>query len=274
MEFKSFGEIKRWSPLKMTITQKLHGSNGQITVFTNENGELDVRAGSRTRFIFPGPNTDNYGFAQFVQDNKAEIIEKLGEGTHYGEWIGSGINSGEGVKEKMFVLFNHNRPYPLGLPPRIALVPVLYEGEPKNVQLVIEEVMEDLKRGGSLLVPGFMRTEGIVIELNGQRRKLVFEAEDTGWKGTSKVKVRKDFTQSVDYTYLCQLIRLEKLLSRDEVYIREYPKSLGSIVKDYMADLEKEGQLPSDPDECKAVKKNAAGQIFAFIKTIMRDIQV
>lgn len=271
MEFKSFGEIKRWSPLKMTITYKCHGTNSQIVVFTNENGELDVMAGSRTRFLFPGPNTDNFGFAQFVQDNKAEIIEKLGIGTHYGEWVGIGINSSEGLKDRMLILFNHNRPYPLGLPPKMALVPILYEGEPMNVQQTIDSVMEDLKNGGSPLVPGFMNVEGVVIELNGQRRKLVFKAEETAWKGSSKTKLPKTTAESVDYTYLCQPIRLEKLLSRDEVYIRDYPQSLKLIVKDYVADLEKEGQLPTDPDECKAVKKNAAGQIFSFIKTIMKE---
>jgi hypothetical protein len=271
MEFKAFSEIKRWSPVTLTVTQKIHGSNGQILVYEKEPGVFDVKVGSRTKWIFPGKTTDNYGFAQFVEDNKQEIIEKLGPGTHFGEWAGPGINSGEGLKEKTFVLFNHTRPYPNGLPPRMTLVPVLYNGPVVHLEDIIANAMDDLKVNGSKLVPGFMRVEGVVIELNGTRRKKVFQAEETAWTGKSGAKPPKEKGVDKDYSYLLQPIRLEKLLSRDEAYVREYPGSLPAIMKDYMADLEKEGQLPSDPDELKAAKKQATGQVFSFIKQVMNQ---
>lgn len=272
MEFKSFGEIKHWRPLFMTITQKINGSNAQIVVFKTEDGSLDAVAGSRTKFLSPGRETDNFGFAQYVADNKAEIIEKLGEGTHYGEWTGFKINSGEGLKDRILVLFNHAREYPAGLPKGMVLVPVLYSGKPVDVDAVIDEVMEDLKTNGSKLVPGFMRTEGVVIEVNGQRRKKLFEAEETKWKGPSKPKKDQSAKREAkDYSHLLQPIRLEKLLSRDESYQRDYPKTLGAIVKAYTEDLEKEGQLPSDPDELRETRKAASGQIFNFVKTWMNE---
>lgn len=301
MELKSFSEIKKWLPLRMVITQKIHGSNAQVCIFPkgqpselipgnvdtafNADGTprdgYDVKVGSRERWIFPGKTTDNFGFAQFVEDNKQEFIDKLGPGTHYGEWAGPGINSGEGLKEKTFILFNHGRPYENGLPPRTVLAPVLFDsanlGEWNpglTPDIYIDSVMTDLKLNGSKLVPGFMRPEGCVIEYAGKKYKKVFKAEETQWKDPSKVKdpnapKRKD----MDYSHLCQPIRLEKLLSRDENYVTNYPESLGSIVKAYMDDLEKEDQFPKDPDEMKATRKNATGQVFKFIKACVEQVQ-
>lgn len=284
-EFKSFDEIKRWSKPRIVITQKIHGSNAQILIYQDEAGALQLKSGSRERWLFPGKTTDNYGFAAFVESHKQEFIDKLGLGRHYGEWAGPGVNSGEGLTVKTFVLFNHGRPYPNGLPPSTVLVPVLYDSnselEPElssrpdiSADTIVNWVMTKLQLVGSSLAPGFMRPEGIVIELNGKRYKKVFKPEETKWTDPSKVKdpnavLRKD----MDYSHLCQPIRLEKLLSRDESYLRDYPKSLGSIVSAYMDDLAKEDQLPKDPDEAKAVRKNATGQIFRFIKACIEQVQ-
>src|SRR5882762_5274769 len=103
MEFKSFGKIPRIDNIKISITQKIHGTNAQILI-VEENGEKLLIPGSRTRWLSLGD--DNYGFAKFCHDNKEEIIEKLGVGRHYGEWAGPGINAGEGLKEKTLFLFN------------------------------------------------------------------------------------------------------------------------------------------------------------------------
>lgn len=257
--FKKFPKITRFSTLYMSITQKIHGTNASIHIFKNEAGELDLRCGSRTRWIFPGD--DNYGFAGFVHAHKAEFIEKLGEGTHYGEYAGVGINSGEGLTEKTFVLFDAFR-YGDDLPPNTVKVPVLYTGAFSIAK--IDEVMADLKENGSRLVPGFMRPEGIVIQLGGVRYKKVFDAEETQWRKSGKTKAPK--VPGVDYSYLCQPIRLEKLLSRDERYLREYPRTLPQIVKDYVADLVEENQIAGDADQIKAVKKGASKQIFAFVR--------
>lgn len=284
-EFKSFGEIKRLGKIHLSITQKLHGTNAQIYIYDEEipdtvnfleDGttvpatERKLICGSRTRWIYPGD--DNFGFAGFVNQHKQAFIEKLGPGRHYGEWIGPGINSGEGLKEKTFALFNWEKEYPSGLPPQTILVPVLFDGFLEDVldfKILISEVMESLKDEGSKLVPGFMRPEGIVIDLNGQRFKKVFAPEETQWIKPSGVKAPKG--PKIDYSHLLQPIRLEKLLSRDERYVREYPKSLPEIVKDYVADLIKEEQIAGTEDEVKAIKKGASGDIFKFVKTVIEE---
>lgn len=255
MEFKPFGEIKHLTKIKMTITQKIHGTNAQIHI--SEDGE--IRAGSRTRWIFPGD--DNYGFAAWVEANKEELIAKLGPGTHYGEWAGPGINSGEGLSERTLVLFNHGR-Y-VDLPAGVVTVPVLYEG-PIDLNMV-HIVMQGLLTNGSRLVPGFMRPEGVVVSVMGTRLKKVFDAEETQWKKVDKVKVERP--PGEDYSHLCQPIRLEKLLSRDEAYVRDFPRSLPQIVKDYVADLIKEEQIVGDKDQVKAVTKGASRQLFEFCRT-------
>lgn len=269
MEFKSFGEIKRLTNIRMSITQKIHGTNAQIFIWPvswigDEPIGYHVQVGSRTRWIYP--QDDNYGFAAWVEANKAEIIEKLGIGVHYGEWAGPGINSGEGLSERRFVLFNHEKfPPERPLPPQTVVVPVLYEGPLDSTKIDI--AMEELKTQGSKLAPGFMRPEGVVININGTRYKKVFDPEETQWIKSSGVKNSNSKKPTIDYNYLCQPIRLEKLLSRDEVYLRNFPETLPSVVKAYVADLIKEEQITGTEDEVKAITKGASSQIFKFIKT-------
>lgn len=251
---------------------KLMQNAGDINAVGVFGESLDLVCGSRTRWIYPGD--DNFGFAAFVHAHKQEFIEKLGPGKHFGEWCGPGINSGEGFKEKTFVLFNWNREYPNGLPPQTVIVPVLvadaYHGD-RGLWQTVDDTMKDLKENGSKAVPGFMRPEGVVVTVAGARYKKVFEAEETQWKKPSKEKIDRSNEPKPDYSALLQPIRLEKLLSRDERYIREYPKSLGDIVKDYVADLIKENQIVGDEDQVKAIKKGASGDIFKFVKTVMTE---
>ncbi len=268
-EFKSFGEIKKFTRINFSITQKIHGSNATILIWPNEDkgGELDLVCGSRTRWIYPGD--DNYGFAAFVHAHRDEFIKKLGVGKHDGEWAGLGINSGEGLLEKKFVLFDWWK-WPAGreLPAGCLVVPVLYQGEADLRK--IDEVMEDLKTNGSKLVPGFMRPEGVVINLNGTYYKKVFKAEETKWKGGDPNKPKVERIEA-DYSHLLQPVRLEKLLSRDSQYLENYPKSLGKIVFDYMDDLVKEGQIVGSPGEIIGIRKGASSQVFSFVKTIVEQ---
>ena len=163
MEFKSFNEIKKINTATITITQKIHGTNAQILIYQKEDGSLDLCTGSRTRWIAPGD--DNFGFAEFVYANKQEFIDKLGVGRWFGEWAGPGINSGEGLSEKTFFLFDFMKVEGKPLPPRTQTVPLLYKGPFE--QQAIDAAMEDLKTNGSKLFPGFMRPEGVVIQLLG-----------------------------------------------------------------------------------------------------------
>lgn len=294
MEFKAFEKISKFTGINMTITQKIHGTNAQIIIVPvndfspKDQSEVDavnadimspfvwvegklyqLEIGSRTRFIVPGD--DNYGFARFVRENKVEIVAKLGPGTHFGEWAGPGINSGEGLKEKMFVLFNHYRfPPERPLPKNCTVVPILYTG-PYSDQAV-RDVLLDLKTNGSKLSPGFMRPEGVVIEVAGKRYKKVFEPEETKWtQGSAGPKVEK--IPGIDCSHLLQPIRLEKLLSRDERYLRNYPESLRDIAADYAQDLIDEGQITGTENEIRAMKKTLGGQLFPFLRAEINRIQ-
>lgn len=288
MDFKAFEKITAIKKIDMCITQKIHGTNAQIVILeypenienapewmkatTTETVEVDgkyyfIRCGSRTRWIYPGD--DNYGFAAFVDKHKEEFIRKLGVGQHFGEWAGLGVNSGEGLDHKVFVLFDHWKfPPERALPPQTVVVPVLYQG-PFDLAK-IEEVMADLKANGSKLAPGFMRPEGVVVTVLGHRLKKVFEAEETQWtKGDPKAKAIKQDQENIaltKYGHLFQPIRMEKLLSRDERYIREYPATLPQICADYVADLIAEGQIQGDESEVKAARKAIGGQLFKFAK--------
>ncbi len=261
MDFKAFPKIERIGKMSMQITQKIHGTNAQVFIYKDSEGNLQLLTGSRTRWITP--ESDNYGFAAHVYANKQEFIDKLGPGQHFGEWAGPGINSGEGLTEKTFVLFDWWK-YPVEreLPPKTVAVPVLYQGEMSLAKL--EEVMTDLKTTGSKLMPGFMRPEGVVVSINGSRYKKVFDAEETKWKKADEVyRAAKEY-KGPDLSYLLQPVRLEKLLSRDETYIKDFPKTMSLIVDEYFKDLVAENQVQEL--DVKETKRNLNASLFKFVR--------
>jgi hypothetical protein len=190
MEFKGFPKLARLSR-DVIITEKLDGTNSSILIqsialedsnFLNHFkssrhltdsviSEIDgftIRAGSRTRWITP--DDDNYGFARWVKENASELV-KLGEGHHFGEWWGSGIQRGYNLPrgEKRYSLFNAGRwrvnsfdEKGFECPPKCcSVVPVLYTGIFDTN--MIQDTMNDLIENGSYASPGFMNPEGIVI---------------------------------------------------------------------------------------------------------------
>lgn len=270
-EFKSWREIEKFQGVHVQITEKLNGTNGVILI-EEENGVLKATPGSRTRFLDPVHGSDNYGFGAFVKANEQEICEKLGQGYHYGEWIGPGINGGGyDLKEKHFVLFDRRRnPPEKPLPPRFGVVPLLYDGV--FTDAIVETVLEDLKKSGSKYSPGYMAVEGIVLFFPqfGVMKKKVFTAEETAWK---KAKQPKDpNAPKIDFMEIArpylQPIRLEKLLTRDETYKTGYPATLPTIVRAYIDDLVKE--TPTEElteDILKAIKK----VVYVFVKEVIED---
>ena len=303
MEFKSFPDIKKLGNVIMSITQKIHGTNAHVMIYKKreyletldhspdetEESEfatkypgkslvwefskdfsnnvelyseyLDLMTGSRTRWIAPGD--DNYGFAAHVYANKQAFIDLLGEGRHDGEWAGLGINSGEGLKEKVFVLFDWYRYVDKPLPPNTVVVPILYKGKVDFNQ--VQLAMDDLKTNGSKLCPGFMRPEGVVVQLQGQRYKVVFDEEEIAWtkpRDGGNAGLNSKPKEVFDASHLLQPIRLEKLLSRDERYLKDYPKSLPVIAKDYFA----EDQITGTDAEKRGIRKSAGGQVFKFLQ--------
>lgn len=174
VEFVGFPKMGRISR-DMIITEKIDGTNAQL--FITESGDLFV--GSRTKWITP--KDDNHGFAMWVEGNKSELL-KLGHGRHFGEWWGKGINRGYGLQkgEKKFSLFNVQRwtlygtepkkistsdprieKYQDVLPEVCGLVPELYRGIFDTYK--VNEVLENLRVGGSWASKGFMNPEGIVV---------------------------------------------------------------------------------------------------------------
>lgn len=175
--FITFPKIPRLKTNNITITEKIDGTNAQVHVFYNSSGELEVRAGSRNKWITP--DSDNYGFACLVELHKDEL-RALGPGTHYGEWWGAGIQRRYGQLTKSFSLFNTHRwknaPGLACNPPACCrIAPTLYVG--LWTPDCIEVALQKLRSEGSLAAPGFMKPEGVVIyqHVTGQYFKAFCE---------------------------------------------------------------------------------------------------
>ncbi len=196
MKFEKFDKIPRMSR-DIVITEKIDGTNAQVVIinrdnyfkehynsdmtrawidkidkqFVYKNDEFFVLAGSRKKWLDISSNGDNFCFAKWVVANAEELI-KLGEGRHYGEWYGKGIQRNYGLDEKRFALFNvgkwadHDEPIEVSdkriYPPKCCgIVPVLYRGM-FDTEMIGNTLMT-LKENGSKIAPGFMNPEGIVI---------------------------------------------------------------------------------------------------------------
>lgn len=200
--FAAFPKMARFSRTCI-ITEKIDGTNAQILIARSTEGNrpspryavsiaptedhdatgdfYHIYAGSRTRWITP--DNDNYGFARWVQNNALELV-KLGEGRHFGEWWGSGIQRGYGLKngDKRLSLFNVARWCLHGkeparipsadpsqikmqdvLPEIVGLVPVICVGDFDAVNIEVKTALDDLRTCGSYAAPGFMKPEGIVV---------------------------------------------------------------------------------------------------------------
>lgn len=178
MEFQKFNKIPRLSR-DCIITEKIDGTNAQIfiTSFTDdiatdhtefvqkhclyEKNGLFIFAGSRRKWLDISSKGDNFGFAKWVQANAEELI-KLGEGRHYGEWWGKGIQRGYNIDEKVFSLFNVSKWNDPEVRPKCCrVVPILYEGIFDTD--AVTDFIEGLRANGSHCVPGYMNPEGIII---------------------------------------------------------------------------------------------------------------
>lgn len=120
-EFKPWPKIPRPKGNMITISEKIDGTNACIII---QDGVI-TGIQSRNRMIECGD--DNMGFAQFVRENE-KTLSTLGDGYHYGEWAGPGIQKNpHNLKEKTFFLFNTFQPQE-SLPEKVRVVDVLYRG--------------------------------------------------------------------------------------------------------------------------------------------------
>ena len=178
--FEEFPKVARLTR-DCVITEKIDGTNAQVHIIEASSGDLPdhavmvadvgnwaIYAGSRSRYL--SLTDDNFGFAKWVHANATALVV-LGEGRHYGEWWGSGIQRGYGLQkgEKRFSLFNVARwaddrdreKFPADRPACCSVVPVLYAG-PFHTDR-IDLTLDDLSRHGSKAAPGFNNPEGVVI---------------------------------------------------------------------------------------------------------------
>lgn len=197
MDFEPFPKIARLNR-DITITEKIDGTNAAVLIeevpqgdpryganqttagqapgvyALNECGQgggcrkFIVQAQSRKRLITP--EDDNFGFARWVHENRADLIRLLGPGRHFGEWWGLGVQRGYSLDHKKFSLFNParydliaqlRRASEVELDLAIDVVPVLYRG--LFSQAAIDGCLRNLRDGGSKAARGFMRPEGIVV---------------------------------------------------------------------------------------------------------------
>jgi hypothetical protein len=166
--FEGFGKIPRLSR-ECVVTENIDGTNAQIYISKDAPCEhlhpiegdfgMWLYPGSRNRFI--STHADNFGFASWVSENAKEL-SKLGPGRHFGEWWGSGIQRGYGLKEKRFSLFNtHSWSDNDKRPACCGVVPIIWKGEFSASR--IERMVSDLESAGSFAAPGFMNPEGVIV---------------------------------------------------------------------------------------------------------------
>ncbi len=187
MEFQPFPKIPRFDRLfgRCIVTEKINGSNASIKLAWVDEVLQIIGVGSRKRWITP--EKDNFGFAQFVQNNEEDILQ-LGEGHHFGEWFGSGIQSTYNLDEKRFALFNTrrwNEDNP-NRPDCCTVVPELYGGE-FNFK-ILKEITDALEKTGTHIeghgLP-YYPAEGVVVYLSemDQMIKWTFANSAGKWFG-------------------------------------------------------------------------------------------
>lgn len=150
--FVMFPKIARLDS-QCTVTEKIDGTNACVII---AGGEL-VGCQSRKRLITP--DDDNYGFATWAHQHASELVE-LGDGYHYGEWWGEGIQRRYNQTRKRFSLFNVKR-WADDRPVCCDVVPILQVGDFMDIDF--KQIEYELRTDGSVAAPGFMRPEGFMV---------------------------------------------------------------------------------------------------------------
>ncbi|MEE8522174.1 MAG: RNA ligase family protein [Gemmatimonadota bacterium] len=175
-----YPKMARLKNCKMTITEKIDGTNAQVCIDKGEDSTLRVvLIGSRKRVIAPNDGdykADNFGFAAWVAEHN--MADALGAGRHYGEWAGPGIQKNpRNLDRKLFFLFNTNQwdnerlAWAQKMVPDLRVVPIVHEG-PFDMG-VVDCVLETLYVTGSKVPdagPG-NAPEGIVVCALGAKFK-------------------------------------------------------------------------------------------------------
>lgn len=177
IEFKAWPKISRLANEKVTVTEKIDGTNACVIFLPHEEdgpaaGLPGYRVGVQSRSRLITVDNDNFGFAKWVDLHSASLFADLGFGYHYGEWWGSGIQRGYGLEkgEKRFSVFNAVRwqqAFEEGhkfSTPGLSTVPLLAHGPFELVN--VRDIAHRLYIGGSHAAPGFLNPEGVVVYLH------------------------------------------------------------------------------------------------------------
>ncbi len=197
IEFQSWPKTSRFFR-DIVITEKIDGTNAAVGIQRVESPEIGdlnvlayaqvgdnwyaVYAQSRNKLIKLGQ--DNAGFAGWVSTHAEELVTFLGEGLHFGEWWGSGIQRNYGLTkgEKHFSLFNTHRFADIEAESSHLLrcAPILYQGP--MVEKQITNALEYLVDNGSVAAPGFVNPEGICVYHSSSRlvQKVTLDNNDAG----------------------------------------------------------------------------------------------
>jgi hypothetical protein len=216
-EFQAWPKIPRLNR-NCIATEKIDGTNAAVVIEKVGRGwpkhefelaridlegddpsELAVFAQARKRLLNTneagGKGSDNFAFAAWVKENALDLAAVLGEGRHFGEWWGAGIQRAYGLTEgeRHFSLFNSGRWHDQQAngcgesvaPDCCSVVPVLAQGT--NINAVAEEAIGMLAASGSFAAPGFDNPEGVVVFHTAARRnyKVTIEGDEAA-KGTFK----------------------------------------------------------------------------------------
>jgi len=209
-EFQAWPKIPRLNR-NCIVTEKIDGTNAAVVIEKvgpgwpkhefelarvdldlTDASELAVFAQSRKRLLQTnedgGKGSDNFAFAAWVKENALELAAVLGEGRHFGEWWGAGIQRAYGLTEqdKRFSLFNAGRWHDRAAngigkevcPDCCSVVPVVALGKVGEAPWL--KAMNDLAENGSAAVPGFDNPEGIVVYHTAARTsfKVTFDQDD------------------------------------------------------------------------------------------------
>lgn len=187
VEFQGFPKITRYANASCIITEKIDGTNACIVIQDDE----VVATQSRKRIITP--EDDNFGFASWVRENEAEIVAFMGDGRHYGEWWGAGIQRSYGCKRKWFSPFNvslfgverDDWPTEIGLTP----TPVLACCQLPELESFLAEWLRELSEFGSYTAPGRgWAAEGVMVYshvFKGGYIKAPFDPTPKGAQGAA-----------------------------------------------------------------------------------------
>jgi RNA ligase-like protein len=215
IEFEAWPKTPRLSAGGVTITEKIDGTNACVVIMpenldnvsaghdANAIGWVDavgrypgqgylVGAQSRKKLIKPGKDTDNAGFAGWVQEHMTQLVDVLGPGRHFGEWWGQGIQRRYDMDRKVFSLFNtykwqkiaNDRPdwWDLADKMNLDIVPVLHQG--RFSDQAITDSLNLLREEGSIAAlkygVRFSRPEGVIIRHQslGGNLKAFIENDD------------------------------------------------------------------------------------------------